>query len=682
MQPEEKTPQGAGPLAPPPPETTSPPAPEEAVAPAPESPAPPAAGTDTPAEAPAPAAPPVEAAEAPAGEAPPAEAAEAPAGEAAPAEAAEVPPEKKKILPRKCWLTVLLLVAAGITFTAFALALSGQGEISWGGSPLLFALNALPVLLVLALLWLATGQAWISCLVTGTLAFLVAGGNYFKVMFRDDPLRWEDLSLIREATQMSDQYQVELTPLMIAWIVVIVAFVLALFFLGRGKPRLRWRLAALVGTAAVSVAVFLLVCADDALYGLLAGDHAGDQRQAYAATGNLYPFVHSAGSYLSRITAYDEGEAEEILGQFQDETIPEEKKVSLISIQMEAMADLSVYDIDGLSPSVYADFHALQAESYSGTLITDIFAGGTTETEWAVLTGGNQHGDFSTKTDSVAWYLKSQGYTANGAHPCREWFYDRKTVNPNLGLDDYLFTDNYYYQFIAPGEDVAYDDVFFPDLEERLTEYFQTSNKPLFSFNVTYQGHGPYEDEVAYWGTDFCTGDYEEGTRNILNNYFYVVQNSAGHMREFTEFLDTLDEPVVLLLYGDHKPWMGNHGSIYEGLGISLDTATEEGFRNYYSTWYMIWGNQAAKDLLGQDFQGQGPDLSPCFLMNEVFELIGWQGSDYMQAQRQIAHALPVLHTTGWAEEKGVLTPTPSQEARQMMQTFQNLSTYDRTHAP
>lgn len=644
MEPEEKTPQGAGPLAPPAPESNNTPAPEEAAAPVTESPAPPAEGGDTPAEA--------------------------------------AVPEKKKILPRKSWLTVLLLVAAGITFTAFSLALSGQGDIRWGGSPLLFALNALPVLLVLALLWLATGQAWIACLVTGTLAFLITGGNYFKVMFRDDPLQWEDLSLIREATQMSDQYQVVLTPLMIAWIVVIAAFALALFLLGRGKPRLRWRLVALVGTAAVSLAVFFLVYTDDALYDLLADRYAGDQRQAYAANGVIYPFVHSAGSYLSQLTAYDEGEAKEILSQFQDAVIPEDKKVSLISIQMEAMADLSLYDIDGLSPSVYADFHALQAESYSGNLITDIFAGGTTETEWAVLTGGNQHGDFSTKTDSVAWYLKSQGYTANGAHPCREWFYDRKSVNPNLGLDDYLFTDNYYYQFIEPGADVAYDDVFFPDLEDRLTEYFATSDDPLFSFNVTYQGHGPYEDEVAYWGTDFCTGDFSDSTRNILNNYFYVVQNSAGHMKAFTEFLDTLDEPVVLLLYGDHKPWMGNHGTIYEGLGISLDTATEEGFRNYYSTWYMIWGNQAAKDLLGQDFQGQGPDLSPCFLMNEVFELIGWEGSDYMQAQRQIAHTLPVLHTTGWAEENGVLTPTPSEKARQLMQTFQNLSTYDRTHAP
>ena len=522
--------------------------------------------------------------------------------------------KSKRILPRSAVLTLLLLVAAGLSISAFSLALSGWNGVSWAGNPTLFFWNTLPVFLLLGLIWLASGQAWLACLVTGALIFLLTGANYFKVMFRDDPMLWEDLFRMREGLQMSDQYQVALTPMMFLWIGVIVAATVVLFFLGRGRPKATLRLLALTAVGMVSLVCFDYIYPDDQRYTALAGEHAQDEREAYAATGVVYPFFHSAGDYLSSSSSYDERAARQTYNQYTDGVIPPEKKVNLISIQMEAFADLSLYDIDGLSPEVYRDFHELQAESYSGTLITDIFAGGTTETEWAVLTGGNQHGDFKTKTDSVAWYLKSQGYTANGSHPCRDWFYDRKHVNPNLGLDDYLFTDNYYYQFIEEGEDVAYDEVFFPDLQQRLTEYFNTNDAPLFSFNVTYQGHGPYNME-----------------------------------------------------------------RIYEGMGISLDTTTEEGFRNYYSTWYMIWGNQAAKDLLGQDFQGQGPDLSPCFLMNEVFELIGWEGSAYMQAQRETAHTLPVLHTTGWAEENGVLTPTPSPAAQARMEEFQNLSTYDRT---
>ncbi len=587
--------------------------------------------------------------------------------------------KNKAGLPRSPWLTLMLLLAVGVMISGFSLAFSGNNGVSWGGNPVLLFWNTLPVLLLLGLVWLASGLSWLAVLVTGTLIFLLTGANYFKVMFRDDPMVWSDLFRIREGFQMSGQYDVKLTPLMWVWIFAMLAAAVLLFFLGKGKPHATVRMLSLT-----AVGVFSLVCFNDIYpseqrYTTLAGDYAQDEGQAYAATGIVYPFFHSAGDYMNSQGNYDERAARAELNQYTDAVIPEDKKVNLITIQLEAFADLSVFDIDGLSPEVYQDFHEIQAQSYSGNLITDIFAGGTTETEWAFITGGNQHGDFKTKTDSTAWYLKSQGYTANGAHPCRDWFYDRKNVNPNLGLDDYLFTDNYYYQFVEKDADVAYDDVFFPDLQKRLTEYFQTNDAPLFSFNVTYQGHGPYNTEKTYWGNQYCTGNYDTKTLNALNNYFHLVQDTSHYVKQFMEYLDSLDEPVVLVLYGDHKPWMGNHGVIYEGMGISLDTTTEQGFRNYYTTWYTIWGNQAAKKQLGQSFQGQGPDLSPCFLMNQVFELIGWEGSAYMQAQRETAHMLPVLHTTGWVEENGVLTDAPSPTAKARMEDFQNLSRYDRT---
>ena len=587
--------------------------------------------------------------------------------------------KKTMQLPRSPWLTLLLLLAVGVMISGFSLAFSGSEGISWGGSPVLFFWNTLPILLLLGLVWLASGLSWLAVLVTGTLIFLLTGANYFKVMFRDDPMVWSDLFRIREGFQMSGQYDVKLTPLMGVWIAAMIAAAVLLFFLGKGKPRATVRMLALTAVGMFSLVCFNYIYPNDQRYTQLAGDYAKDEGEAYAATGIVYPFFHSAGDYMNSQGNYDERAAREELNQYTDATIPEDKKVNLITIQLEAFADLSVFDIDGLSTDVYKDFHDIQAASYSGNLITDIFAGGTTETEWAFITGGNRHGDFKTKTDSTAWYLKSQGYTANGAHPCRDWFYDRKNVNPNLGLDDYLFTDNYYYQFVEKDADVAYDDVFFPDLQNRLTEYFQTNDAPLFSFNVTYQGHGPYNTEKTYWGSEYCKGNYEPKTLNALNNYFHLVQDTSHYVKEFMSYLDSLDEPVVLVLYGDHKPWMGNHGVIYEGMGISLDTTTEQGFRNYYSTWYTIWGNQAAKTQLGQSFQGQGPDLSPCFLMNQVFEMIGWEGSAYMQAQRETAHMLPVLHTTGWVEENGVLTDSPSPAAKARMEDFQNLSQYDRT---
>ena len=68
------------------------------------------------------------------------------------------------------------------------------------------------MLLLLGLLWLATGQAWLACLVVGAAAVPPHRGNYFKLLFHGEPMLWEDLYHIREGLGMSDQYHVALTP--------------------------------------------------------------------------------------------------------------------------------------------------------------------------------------------------------------------------------------------------------------------------------------------------------------------------------------------------------------------------------------------------------------------------------------------------------------------------------------
>lgn len=40
------------------------------------------------------------------------------------------------------------------------------------------------------------------------------------------------------------------------------------------------------------------------------------------------------------------------------------------------------------------------------------------------------------------------------------------------------------------------DDVFFPELTAELLERME-SDAPQFSFSVSYQGHGPYDDSVC-----------------------------------------------------------------------------------------------------------------------------------------------------------------------------------------
>lgn len=67
------------------------------------------------------------------------------------------------------------------------------------------------------------------------------------------------------------------------------------------------------------------------------------------------------------------------------------------------------------------------------------------------------------------------------------------------------------------------------------------------------------------------------------------------------EYFKRDSEPVVVILFGDHNPWMG------DTMGANFDLDTEEGFYNYYNTPYIIWGNDTAKEVLENDFVGEGP---------------------------------------------------------------------------
>ena len=119
---------------------------------------------------------------------------------------------------------------------------------------------------------------------------------------------------------------------------------------------------------------------------------------------------------------------------------------------------------------------------------------------------------------------------------------------------------------------------------------------------------------------------------------------------------------------------------MYELLGINLNQDTQEGFMNYYATRYIIWANDAAKQLLDNDFQGTGPDISPCFLMNQVFYLCGWDGPAYMQAIRSVALEVPVIHASGRYVVNGTLVSDLPEDCQALVDEYLNLQYYWRKH--
>lgn len=554
-------------------------------------------------------------------------------------------------------------------------------------SPALLLLNLLPVAWLIVFLYALLGRAWLAFALgaTGTLALTL--GNFFKLRFRDDPLYFEDLLILREAGKMAGGYDIYVDKRMVLALLCVVGGTLVLALLARGALKeLRLRAVLLLVTL-VSGGVLLAVCLNESLYESIDNYGASGEEylnrwsstQNYIAHGLAYPFLHSIGEVLNQAPeGYDRKETEKLLAAYEDAEIPAEQAVNFITIMREAYVDFSQYGVEGLDASVYDSYHALLAESYSGALLTNIFGGGTVDTERGFLTGCYDVGNVRTTMNSHLWYLREQGYTVEGSHPYYRWFYNRANVNEYLGFERYRFLEDDFNQLTT-----AYypeDSVLYPEIYNDYVKGTE-SGKPYFSYNLNVQSHGPYDTEQFYGTYEYLTGNYSAECRNAMNNYLNIISACDAQLMELVEKLRVDEKPVVLVVFSDHLPWMGDSNIFYEEMGIDVDVEepSEESFRRRYQTDYLIWANDAAKELLGNDFVGEGPTVSPCYLMNLVFDLCGYEGSGYMQAMREMMEVFPVVTTHGFYIENGVFTDVISEENEEKFRTLCALNHYWRS---
>lgn len=594
------------------------------------------------------------------------------------------------------WLWNALVLAGAAAALGLASLLLATGNYSarvllldYLSHPVLLLLNLLPPLVLAALLYAAVGRAWLACLLTALPVLGLSLGNYYKLAFRDDPVIASDLLILGEAGKMAGQYRLFLSNKVALALLCAAVCVAAAALLARGRPRGRCR-GIVAGAALVCAAALIPVYGSDGLYAGTANTEHLNQwssTQQYVSRGLLYPFLHSVKDAVpDPPEGYSEREAAALLAQYEDEAIPEDKKVNIVGVMLEAFADFSGFEGIEFNRDIYARYHALEAESYTGNLLNNIFAGGTVDTERAFLTGmGPKNIDYRGNTSSYVWYLKSQGYQTGGGHPCNNWFYNRLNINSYLGFDEYRFSEDYYGPVYGANPTLS-DGQFIPDLTRTVLEQLE-DDAPLFSFSVTYQGHGPYDSGISWWGdVDSFVGNYDlpQEQRTILANYLASVEDTQICLTGLVDALRDVDEPVVLVLFGDHKPWLGNGSSVYGALGIDLSGGGDgTGFYNYWSTRYLIWANGAAKEAIGHDMVGTGPDISPCFLMNVLFEQLGWKGDAYMQAVEDCRQAVPMVHASGFyrtAEgdmgQEDILT----EEQRELVRQFHALEYYRQRH--
>ena len=540
----------------------------------------------------------------------------------------------------------------------------------------LFTLNFLPILLMVILFSIITKRIHISFLINSVLILILGIANQTKVLYRDDVVKFEDILLLKEAMTMSERYDIVIKKYTILTIImVIIIFFLLKKYVSKLKINKKKYFVSIFVVVNLMIVTYLSIYKNEEIY-----DDVGDTslinvwistRQSQIR-GLVYPFVYSIKDIRDKKPEnYNENEIKDVLNKYNYENIPDNKKVNIISIMLEAYNDFSKFGTINFNEDIYKNLHDIEEKSISGNLVTTIFGGGTIVTERNFLTGYYDFPSFRVNTNSYVWYFKEQGYRTEAMHPIYGSFYNRASYNPNLGFDIYY---NYENKFSNVQQSFLNDYDFFDYIIDGYNNS-KEKNVPYFNFSVTYQNHGPYASN-NYEGKEYFF-DYKDNYNienyNTINQYFSGIKKTDEALKKLIDYFEKEEEPVIVIFFGDHNPYLGDDG--YYDFNIDLDVSNVGGFENYYETPYVIYANAAAKKMFNKDFVGKGNTISPIFLMNELFDYCGLSGNEYLNYMSDLKSKIDVV-SNYYYKENGVFVKKEESNYKDLIKEYNNVNYY------
>lgn len=424
--------------------------------------------------------------------------------------------------------------------------------------------------------------------------------------FRTTPFSAADFRLLTTAFDVFDLYlnwwQVALLAL-----AVIAAFT-ALVFIWKKAPKYKEKTRILRGLATCSIAM-LCVFGGNSYIASAAGADFTNLADAYEDYGFAYCFsVSVVDMGISEPEGYSEDAVDQIT-----KSLPKDKEAdgtpNIIFLQLESFFDVTYVEGMEFSEDPMPVFRGLKESCTSGLLYVPSVGAGTANTEFEVLTGMSIDyfgtGEYPYKTvlqtetsESLAYSLSGLGYASHAIHNHRGAFYDRDKVYSKLGFD--TFTSLEYMQNIEKTEkNWAKDAV----LTDEIFGAMESTYGQDFVFAVSVQGHGTYPTNVNNTELTISVDGVEEEDETPIEYYVQQLKEIDEFLGELTRALESYDEDVVLVVYGDHLP--------------SVEAITSAGLEHgsEYTTEYIIWSNFG--------LEGEDADLEAYQLGAAIQEMLG-----------------------------------------------------------
>ena len=439
--------------------------------------------------------------------------------------------------------------------------------------------------------------------------------NSILLCFRITPLAATDIALLTSVFEIMGVY---LKVWQIILLVLLVLVVIAgLIYLGiRMKKQVYHPFLAVCNAVISILAVVLMIHIGDAR-GWLQTEFA-NLPDAYADNGFVYCFTRSLFDRgISKPDTYDEDTVDNILEDMKKQKTNEvEEKPNIIFIQLESFMDLKRMQGVTYSEEPTPVYSSLRKTCPGGFLKVPSVGAGTANTEFEILTGMTLDyfgaGEYPYKTilqdetcESMAYNLRELGYRTGVLHNNTGSFYSRNKVFANLGFDYFVsseYMENLSYNPIGWAKDKV--------LTGQIQHILKATSEPDLIYTITVQDHGKYPTELLENPHIKVSGfaPEDEERQNAFTYYVNQCHETDAFLGSLIATLNAFEEPVVLVLYGDHLP--------------NLDITEEElASGNLFQTEYVIWSNK--KMLEDYELSKKNENLYAYQLSAHVLKLLG-----------------------------------------------------------
>ena len=487
------------------------------------------------------------------------------------------------------------------------------------------------------MLFFLTKSVRIAIRIEAVLALLVGLINYFVVQFRSNPVQPWDIFSIRTAASVADNYEYTLKTHASVCIVVFLVIIVLCHFVPKWEVmKKQVRISGGIICLVLLVLLTNYTQSQDAVKRFKLYDKLFTPNTMTYKDGTVVAFLMQC-QYLSVKTPdnYNKKAAEEILLGISQESggmdtgLSKDELPNIIVIMNEAFSDLSILGEYTTTEDEIPYVRSLMSgaeNTISGYMDVSVLGGNTANTEFEFLTGDTMaflpqgcipyqqyvHGE----TTSMASALKRLGYRTLALHPYRATGWERNEVYEHFGFDEFYSQEDFedpllFRKYIS---DKA-------DIDKVIELYEEDADTPLFMFNVTMQNHSSYTDVF-----DNFTPQIEvEGSDSVaLNQYLSLLRESDKELERLINYFDNVDDPTIIVFFGDHQPTDSVVSPIYKLNGGKVSDLSEEELRLRYQVPYLIHANFDIEEA-------QNVPMSTNYLGIKTLETAGLPLTDYQQ---------------------------------------------------